>query len=57
MKMAYWHTASSLVWAGDADTRKIDKYAAQAKASWGTTDAYKEYEQNSVGRTKEGGRN
>ena len=24
------------------DTRKIDEYAAQAKASWGTTPAYKE---------------
>ncbi|MBR4058361.1 MAG: MerR family transcriptional regulator [Lachnospiraceae bacterium] len=35
------------------DTRKIDEYAAQAKASWGTTDAYKEYEQKAVGRTKE----
>ena len=35
------------------DTRKIDEYAAQAKASWGTTEAYKEYEQKSAGRTKE----
>lgn len=35
------------------DTRKIDEYAAQAKASWGKTDAYKEYEQKSKGRTKE----
>ena len=35
------------------DTRKIDEYAAQAKASWGTTDAYKEYEKKSAGRTKE----
>ena len=35
------------------DTRKIDKYAAQAKASWGTTDAYKEYEKKSAGRTEE----
>ena len=35
------------------DTRKIDEYAAQAKASWGTTDAYREYEQKSAGRTKE----
>lgn len=26
------------------DTRKIDEYAEQAKASWGKTDAYKEYE-------------
>lgn len=35
------------------DTRKIDEYAAEAKASWGTTDAYKEYEQKSAGRSKE----
>ncbi|MBQ8638350.1 MAG: MerR family transcriptional regulator [Lachnospiraceae bacterium] len=35
------------------DTKKIDEYAAQAKASWGTTDAYREYEQKSAGRTKE----
>jgi len=35
------------------DTRKIDEYAAQAKASWGNTDAYKEYEQKSTGRTEE----
>ena len=35
------------------DTRKIDEYAEHAKASWGTTDAYKEYEQKSAGRTKE----
>ena len=35
------------------DTRKIDEYARQAKESWGTTEAYKEYEQKSKGRTKE----
>lgn len=35
------------------DTRKIDEYAAQAKVSWGTTVAYKEYEKKSAGRTKE----
>ena len=35
------------------DTRKIDEYAAQAKASWGTTPAYREYEERSKGRTKE----
>ena len=35
------------------DTRKIDEYASQAKASWGTTPAYKEYEKRSKGRTKE----
>ena len=33
--------------------KKIDEYAAQAKASWGKTDAYKEYEQKSKERTKE----
>lgn len=35
------------------DTKKIDEYARQAKASWGKTDAYKEYEQKSTGRSKE----
>ena len=35
------------------DTSKTDEYAAQAKASWGTTPAYKEYEEKSKGRTKE----
>lgn len=35
------------------DTKKIDEYARQAKASWGKTDAYKEYEQKSAGRSKE----
>lgn len=35
------------------DTKKIDEYAAQAKASWGKTDAYKEFEQKSKGRSKE----
>ena len=35
------------------DTRKIDEYARQAKASWGNTPAYKEYEEKSRGRTKE----
>ena len=33
------------------DTRKIDEYARQAKASWGQTEAYREYEQKSAGRT------
>ena len=33
------------------DTRKIDDYAAQAKAAWGQTDAWKEYE--SRGNTRE----
>lgn len=35
------------------DTRKIDEYAAEAKASWGETEAYREYEQKVAGRTKE----
>lgn len=35
------------------DTRKIDEYVAQAKSSWGKTDAYKEYEKKSEGRSKE----
>ena len=35
------------------DTRKFDEYARQAKASWGQTDAYKEYEKKSVRRSKE----
>ena len=35
------------------DTKKIDEYAAQAKASWGTTPEYQEYEQRCKGRTKE----
>ena len=35
------------------DTKKIDEYAAQAKESWGDTDAYKEYEKKSEGRTAE----
>ena len=38
------------------DTKKIDEYAAQAKASWGTTPAYREYEEKSKGRTKEDNR-
>ena len=35
------------------DTGKMDEYAARAKASWGATDAYKEFERKSRGRTKE----
>ena len=35
------------------DTRKIDAYAQQAKAAWGKTAAYREYEEKSKGRTKE----
>lgn len=35
------------------DTMKIDEYEALAKESWGDTDAYKEYEKKSKGRTAE----
>lgn len=35
------------------DTKKIDEYAAQAKAEWGKTDAYKEFEKKSEGRSRE----
>lgn len=33
------------------DTSKIDEYAAQAKATWGQTEAYKEFEKKSEGRS------
>ena len=45
--MNTWHIFEAF------DTRKLDEYARQAKASWGSTDAYKEYEKKSVGRSKE----
>ena len=35
------------------DTRKIDEYAAQAKAFWGETPEYHEFEEKSGNRTKE----
>ncbi len=35
------------------NTEKMDEYAAQAKASWGTTRVYQEYEQKTKGRSKE----
>lgn len=35
------------------DTAKIDAYAAKAKASWGTTKEYKEYEKKLNGRSEE----
>ncbi len=35
------------------DTKKIDEYTAQAKASWGSTPEYKEFEEKSKGRTSE----
>jgi DNA-binding transcriptional MerR regulator len=33
------------------DKSKLEAYAAQAKAAWGQTDAYKEYEKKSEGRS------
>ena len=35
------------------DTKKIDEYAREAKASWGKTPEWKEYEEKAKGRTKE----
>lgn len=35
------------------DTRKLDDYAAQAKAAWGKTDAWREYEERDRQFTKE----
>lgn len=35
------------------DTKKMDDYAKQTKESYGSTTAYKEYEEKSKGRTKE----
>ena len=35
------------------DTKKLDEYAAQAKARWGATAAYREYEKRSGGRSEE----
>ena len=35
------------------DTKKIDEYARQAKASWGQTAEYREYERKSEGRSRE----
>ena len=35
------------------DTKKMDEYSAQAKATWGKTEAYKEDEVKSKGRSKE----
>ena len=37
----------------DFDHTKLDDYTAQAKATWGKTEAWKEFEQKSNGRTKE----
>lgn len=35
------------------DTKKMDEYAEQAKKQWGTTKAYKEFENKSKNRTRE----
>ena len=35
------------------DYKKLDDYSAQAKTMWGKTDAWKEFEQKSKGRSKE----
>ena len=35
------------------DHKKMDDYSAQAKALWGKTDAYREFEQKSAGRSKD----
>ena len=34
------------------DTQKLDEYAQQAKARWGATEAYREYEQKAKGRSR-----
>ena len=35
------------------DKHEMDEYAAQAKAKWGKTDAYKEFEQKTNGQSRE----
>lgn len=35
------------------DTTELDRYTAEAKAKWGKTDAYREFEQKTAGQTKE----
>ena len=35
------------------DTTKMDEYVAQAKAKWGKTDAYREFEQKTAGQTQQ----
>ena len=35
------------------DTKKLDAYAEEAKAKWGSTDAYKEFEKKTKGQSKE----
>ena len=34
------------------DTKKIDRYAAEAKEKWGKTEAYKEFENKTAGQSK-----
>lgn len=34
------------------DTTELDRYAAEAKARWGKTDAYREFEEKTAGQTK-----
>ena len=34
------------------DTKKLDQYAEEAKKNWGNTDAYKEYEERTKGKSK-----
>ena len=38
---------------GQFDVKKIDDYTAQAKALWGNSPAYREYEEKAKGRTKQ----
>lgn len=35
------------------DTAKIDTYAAEARAKWGKTDTYQEFEKKTAGQTRE----
>lgn len=35
------------------DTKKLEEYAKQAKETWGNTEAYREYEEKSGGKSKE----
>ena len=35
------------------DTKKLKEYEAEARAAWGDTEAYREYERKSAGRTEE----
>ena len=35
------------------DAKKLDEYIAQAKATWGKTDAYREYEEKTKNTSKE----